>query len=303
MNRIKGEIIVSFVSTVSPRPLGCRLSTADVSFEVGFRRSCRRPVRKYPCQINPAILLEDIDNPAHRELQRWCSTQYQEDGDKMKCPTCSTEIAEVFQQLFTTMDADRNQLKAPQPFAYSLLWRRDNEYADIKVYPSWMRCPKCGEVLVRVSRIRTERKRSHTPMFGDQYMPVEATETWIAVPRREKLTELDSRIPADMARDFAEAERILPDSHRMSAVLSRRILADLLKNYAGLKHYGLNERINKFIEDPQHPSALRENLHYLRELGDFSAHTMTDSEDRVIDVTPEEAEWTLRVVMDCHGTF
>jgi len=24
---------------------------------------------------------------------------------------------------------------------------------------------------------------------------------------------------------------------------------------------------------------------------------MTDSEDRVIDVTPEEAEWTLRVVM------
>ncbi len=163
MNRIKGEIIVSFVSTVSPRPLGCRLSTADVSFEVGFRRSCRRPVRKYPCQINPAILLEDIDNPAHRELQRWCSTQYQEDGDKMKCPTCSTEIAEVFQQLFTTMDADRNQLKAPQPFAYSLLWRRDNEYADIKVYPSWMRYPKCGEVLVRVSRIRTERKRSHTP--------------------------------------------------------------------------------------------------------------------------------------------
>ena len=76
-----------------------------------------------------------------------------------------------------------------------------------------------------------------------------------------------------------------------------------MKQYAGLTQYKLVDRIDKFIEDRQHPSRLRENLHYLREMGDFSAHTQTDCEGNIVEVGKEEAEWTLRVVADLFDYF
>jgi len=89
----------------------------------------------------------------------------------------------------------------------------------------------------------------------------------------------------------------------MSAVLSRRILADLLKQYAGLNDYNLAGRIDKFIADRQHPSRLRDNLHYLREMGDFGAHTMEDDQGHIVNVEREEAEWTLQMVEDLFDYF
>jgi hypothetical protein len=52
-----------------------------------------------------------------------------------------------------------------------------------------------------------------------------------------------------MARDYREATFIIEDSPRMSSVLSRRILADLLEKYAGLTQYDLAARIDAFIKD------------------------------------------------------
>jgi hypothetical protein len=125
-----------------------------------------------------------------------------------------------------------------------------------------------------------------------------------------------------MRKDYAEAHIILDDSPRMSAVLSRRILADLLKKYDGATQFGLTARINAFIGNTGHPSRLRENLHYLREIGDFGAHTQTKQsvpdpataqpdanttgtlqEEEIIDATKEEAEWTLKVVADLFDYF
>ena len=42
--------------------------------------------------------------------------------------------------------------------------------------------------------------------------------------------------------------------------------------------------------------AVRENLHHLREIADFSAHTQTDEQQERLEVEPEEAEFTLNVV-------
>ena len=99
-----------------------------------------------------------------------------------------------------------------------------------------------------------------------------------------------------MARDFGEAAAILDISHRMSAVLARRILADVLEKYAGLDDYGLTKRIERFVNDTNRPAQLRLNLHHLREIADFSAHTQMDDQLTPLDVTQEEAEWTLDVV-------
>jgi hypothetical protein len=83
----------------------------------------------------------------------------------------------------------------------------------------------------------------------------------------------------------------------MSAVLSRKILGDLLEKYANRKEYNLASRIDKFIEDKSHPSHVRENLHHLREIADFAAHSHTDQQEgTTIDVDHDEAEWTLDII-------
>ncbi len=75
-----------------------------------------------------------------------------------------------------------------------------------------------------------------------------------------------------MKEDYLQAYVILEDCPRMSAVLSRRILSDLLKKYDGANHFGTKNRIDYFRNNPKHPSRLRENLHYLREIADLG-HT------------------------------
>ena len=82
----------------------------------------------------------------------------------------------------------------------------------------------------------------------------------------------------------------------MSAVLARRILADLLGRYAELQQFSLTTRIDNFIADTTRPRDLRENLHYLREIADFSAHTQTDDQLMPLDIDRDEAEWTLDIV-------
>ncbi len=82
----------------------------------------------------------------------------------------------------------------------------------------------------------------------------------------------------------------------MSAVMSRRILADLLERYADQTQFRLPERIDSVRADTSYPTAIRKRLHYLREIADFGAHTQTDGTAEVVNVTEAEAEWTLDVV-------
>jgi hypothetical protein len=82
----------------------------------------------------------------------------------------------------------------------------------------------------------------------------------------------------------------------MSAVLSRRILADLLERYDGQTQFSLAARIDNFSKDTTHPRRLRENLHYLREIADFGAHTQKDDQAEIVDVDRHEAEWTLEII-------
>jgi hypothetical protein len=90
----------------------------------------------------------------------------------------------------------------------------------------------------------------------------------------------------------------------MSAVLARRIVGDLLKDYAGKANFSLTARIRGFIADGKHPAALTDNLDHLREIADFGAHTMEAEEETesgemevvIIDADRDDAEWTLDLV-------
>jgi hypothetical protein len=131
----------------------------------------------------------------------------------------------------------------------------------------------------------------------------EEVRNWFAVPQRKAPLPVDELVRDPFAKDFREACLILDDSPRMSSVLSRRILADLLEQYANLTDYKVATRIDKFIADITHPSRLRDNLHYLREIGDFSAHTMKDDQGQIVDVGKDDAEWTLKIVADLFDYF
>ncbi len=125
------------------------------------------------------------------------------------------------------------------------------------------------------------------------------SQKWLAVPRQAAGRQVHPLVLSsdkDLAGLYGEASLVLDVSPRASAVLSRRALADLLKKYAGRNEYGLADRIDQFNRDSSHPSGLRENLHYLREIGDFAAHTQQDDQANIVDVDGEEAEWTLDIV-------
>jgi hypothetical protein len=101
-----------------------------------------------------------------------------------------------------------------------------------------------------------------------------------------------------MARDYQEAHAILSDSPKSAAALARRMLADVLATYGGYNQFLLSKRLDAFYNDSAHAcTALKENAAYLVEIGNFGAHTQKDQVTAVVvDVEPDEAEWTLNVV-------
>lgn len=154
----------------------------------------------------------------------------------------------------------------------------------------WMHCanPRCEQLVIRMH---------------DAFMAYEGEravgntqESFLVRPRAAVPRFFAAGIPEDLLRDYEESVLILRASPRMSAVLSRRILADLLERYAGLTDFGLKDRIDKFVKDTSHPYGLRENLEHLVEMGNFGAHTQTNDQAEVVDVSPEEAEWTIGLV-------
>jgi hypothetical protein len=163
-----------------------------------------------------------------------------------------------------------------------------------------MRCAHedCEQLLIRINE-------SRPTAWIDGGGPILTTDTWIARPRFGETTRpVDALIGEPYRTDYLEAAAILEISPRMAAVLARRIVGDLLKDYAKKKHWSLTARIRSFINDGGHPSSLTTNLEHLREIADFGAHTQEAEQESesgemevvIIDADREDAEWTLDLV-------
>jgi len=199
----------------------------------------------------------------------------------VKCPICGDHSPPAWEFFWTEVSG---RVSADLVAAKNLL---ENVSLD------WMRCSneECEQVIVRV-------QEQH--VTGD-LSPLLRTDSWVARPRfGETERPIDALVPEPFRTDYAEAAAILEISHRMSAVLSRRILGDLLKKYAGKEQRTLAAQIDALTEESGHPSRLTENLHHFREVANFGAHTQEDQqaegEPVVIDVGRDEAEWTLDMV-------
>jgi len=219
------------------------------------------------------------NNPALETLNAWCAARCGQHKELkfMLCPFCLHQVAPDWQALYTATNELGNSLAQVQR---KLTAQLPDSACAVYVILDWARCPNetCHQILVKVLR--------YISRFGTNYDVGE----WFAVPKRKPPQPVDDLVLDPFATDFEEACLILDDSPRMSSVLSRRILADLLEKFANLTDYNVATRIDKYIADTSHPSRLRENLHYLREIGDFSAHTMKDDHGQIVNVEREEAE-------------
>ncbi|SRR6266481_172320 len=221
----------------------------------------------------------------------------------MVCPFCSHDIAANWQGFISTTDELGRQRNSGVPnITVGVLEQGTNCTVSVSVH--WLICQnaECKQVVVQVTRSLTHPPANRS---GNTFA------SWLAVPKVKGVPPLDQLVVDPMRKDYFEAFTILDDSPRMSSVLSRRILADLLKQYAGLTQFNLEQRIDAFVLDTKHPRRLRENLHYLREMGNFGAHTQEQgaaatpqpTDPVIIDVDKTEAEWSLKVVADLFDYF
>jgi hypothetical protein len=202
----------------------------------------------------------------------------------MKCPTCGENTPDAW--------TDFQAVKKAQKGGYTRMLNLPSGTGPRQrtVSLDWMHCANltCQQLVIRMHDNFTVYDGS-TPLGN-------TTEAFLVRPRAAVPHSFAGDIPEDLLRDYVEAVLILQASPRMSAVLSRRILADLLERYAGLTDFGLKDRIDKFVKDTSHPYSLRENLGHLVEMGNFGAHTQTNDQAEVVDVSAEEAEWTIGLV-------
>jgi hypothetical protein len=221
-------------------------------------------------------------------------------GGVMKCPTCGENTPDAWRQLIVELsvpDAPATptivRLTLGMAAAYEL--EAPGHPYPHRIHFDRMSCAAkgCGQLVVRGHDTYTIHEQGG--------LPTSTTDTWIIHPRHHS-RPLDPLVPEAspaLAGDYAEAVAVLDMSHRMSAVLARSILADLLEAYAKLDDFRLVDRVDKFIENTAHPYDVRDQLHYLREIADLSAHTKKDqSSDQLqrIEITREEADWTLSIV-------
>lgn len=195
-------------------------------------------------------------------------------GFEMKCPTCGEHTQDDWVPLLVDADPLEVRTVLDGPKAH-------NRAVEVR----WMRCANssCRELLIAI-------------IEGYDAGPAAVhTNTYLVRPRGGN-RPVDPLVQGQYRTDFEEAAAILNLSPRMSTVLSRRILADLLEDYAGLDDFRLVDRVDKFIADTNRPVELRENLHYLRELGDLSAHTKKNDQAEIVSADGIEAEWTLDVI-------
>ena len=180
----------------------------------------------------------------------------------MRCPHCDIGVSERWVV---------SKLGLPYP-----------EQADFptKLSLASMRCPECQRPIIRL-RLLTEG----------------GSEEWFGYPRGgASRRTADRAVPPEKRVDYEEAAAVLPTSAQASAAISRRLIQSILSE-GGYSGQHLDKQIAAFIADPKNPSHLKENLDYLRELGNFSAHEIKSTRTgEVMRVEPGEAEWCLEVL-------
>ena len=151
-------------------------------------------------------------------------------------------------------------------------------------------CPHCEETVFAKAKYHDEY------FYGAEVDFEEREEVTSIFPFAQNVT-LDENIPSLYRNDFEEAQLILPLSPKASAILSRRILQNVLREEYRIKHNSLAKEIDEFIGLSDIPSYLSEAVDAIRNVGNFAAHPSKDvNTGEIANVEPGEAGWLIEVL-------
>jgi len=191
----------------------------------------------------------------------------------MKCPHCNTGIHEAF-AVSTIVTAPIVINLANHAIAPGLIWILNHQ-----------RCPECHDSIILL-------ERQTIGVAWTDWKPLK----FMAYPR-SRSRPIAKEVLDPYRQDFSEASKVLADSAKASAALSRRCLQAILRDRLGARKKDLNDQIEEVIVSGKLPSHIAEGLHAVRNIGNFGAHALkSTATGTIVDVEPGEAEWNLEVI-------
>jgi Domain of unknown function (DUF4145) len=190
-------------------------------------------------------------------------------NDAMECPHCGslfTPPKEEWQSRVDVVGVDS-----------------DGKWDLLRTYCTNKSCKKLiiGLMQSNIVTSNTNRSRDEEPI------------SFIFIRPKARYRPVSREVPEDLVSDFHEACLVLQDSPKASAALSRRCLEHLLEKQ-GYTQRTLEKKIDAVKDLSSHIS---ENLHYLRQIGNFSAHPIkSENSGEIQDVESGEAEFNLDVL-------
>lgn len=150
-------------------------------------------------------------------------------------------------------------------------------------------CPACGDLIV-VYREGTYLKTK----CGEQLENVIIDR--VIYPASYS-RPVESEVPESYKRDYSEAASVLTLSPKASAAISRRLLQNILREELKISKHSLAKEIEEFINLKDVPSYLSEAVDAVRNVGNFAARPLKDTNTgEIVDVENDEAEWLLDVI-------
>jgi hypothetical protein len=195
----------------------------------------------------------------------------------MKCPHCNTAVNLDFE------DSVSGVYRA-----------KDYEQTGTGYQLAWDHCPECGELIVLLQHGRCIQRAGEDDYVWDFLKSVDAEE--VLYPKY-LARRVEPEVPNGYKAEFLEACSVLPLSPKASAALSRRILQSILRNEFNIRHRNLAQEIDDFIQLKNLPSHLTQAVDAVRNIGNFAAHPLKDTNTgEIVDVELGEAEWLLDVI-------
>jgi len=153
-------------------------------------------------------------------------------------------------------------------------------------------CPACDEMIVLM---RDGIYNSKEGSFGREWL-TEIRNEQLLYPKGA-LRPVSEEVPEEYASDYREAVAVLALSPKASAAMSRRILQQLLREKCGIAPSSLAKEIGEFTSRSGIPSYLSDAVDAVRNVGNFAAHPLKDTNTgSIVDVENGEADWLLDVL-------
>ena len=186
----------------------------------------------------------------------------------MKCPHCHISFHDSVSFFYIGADRDGHWIIAKQD------------------------CPNCERIVLSLSKSTGTARRADGSLC-----PAGTLSQDLVHPKSIARSPVPSEVPPEIASDYLEACRVLCDSPKASAALSRRCLQLLLRSKAEVKKGDLVNEIQQVLDSRALPSSLAESIDAIRNIGNFSAHPQkSTTSGEILPVEPHEAEWTLDVL-------